>query len=670
MSKVRSFLVLSLFVVGVAACDNIPTTDGGVDADTGGEAGADTNVTVCVAASDCDNGLFCDGDETCAPGSPGAGADGCVAGTPPCAASACDEGADVCSCDDPDGDGDGHDAEACGGDDCDDTDNNRYPGNEEVCDTEGHDEDCVETTVGDTDVDTDGFIDAMCCNTVYGTCGDDCDDGDVNVNPGASEMCNGTDDNCSGGVDEMVGGAPTLCPGGACVTGRCNFTSWDIGIPLTGDESASRIDMDFDGNVYVTAVFRETIQIGGMTFVPETGAVSERDVIVVSFSPTGAFRWARAFQSAEWDYIGDVKADKMEPIVYVRIGVGVPAFDPGGGERSLRPFGDLSFVVALNSADGTYLWDYAWVDSAGTNDSYLGRLVAVPGGGVVLASAPRTTISFDSGASEWPSVHLVQFATSGTVVWERGHGDHSVQQPEISDLILSSGNLAVVGTFRSPHDFGGGLSSPSGRDYFVAAYDATNGAYQWLYHQPSGGTQQAVAGASDGLGGVYFLGSFLDDAIIEPGVTDPIEGQLDGFLAHLDAAGAYDWHRVFHGMTAVDAFYGSGLTLDAEGVVAVGGFQGRLDFGSRVKIGAASPEFSGFVAAYGPSGLPRWDIVYSASPDPSAPTRLPTIIFDDVVAGPGNSTAIVGDFGGIADFGSGSGPSLSRRDTIVVRLAD
>ena len=60
-----------------------------------------------------------------------------------------------------DADGDGVDSVACGGDDCDDNDPNRYPGNIEVC-NEGRDEDCDMTTGGNSDSDGDGFADWTC----------------------------------------------------------------------------------------------------------------------------------------------------------------------------------------------------------------------------------------------------------------------------------------------------------------------------------------------------------------------------------------------------------------------------------------------------------------------------------------------------------------------------
>ncbi|MCZ7685199.1 MAG: putative metal-binding motif-containing protein [Sandaracinaceae bacterium] len=107
-----------------------------------------------------------------------------------------------------DADGDGHDSVACGGNDCDDADANRFPGNIEVCNTV--DEDCDATTLGgprDADADGDGFVDERCCNPDADgglVCGDDCDDARPGVHPSAIESCNGVDDDCADGIDEGV----------------------------------------------------------------------------------------------------------------------------------------------------------------------------------------------------------------------------------------------------------------------------------------------------------------------------------------------------------------------------------------------------------------------------------------------------------------------------------
>jgi hypothetical protein len=106
-----------------------------------------------------------------------------------------------------DADGDGVPA----ADDCDDQDATVYPDAPELCN--GVDDDCdgqVDED-GDTlwyaDGDGDGFgdpsISELGCEPGVGfvATGDDCDDADPAVFPGAEEVCNGIDDNCDGEID-------------------------------------------------------------------------------------------------------------------------------------------------------------------------------------------------------------------------------------------------------------------------------------------------------------------------------------------------------------------------------------------------------------------------------------------------------------------------------------
>ena len=125
-------------------------------------------------------------------------------------ASVCREGGPVVDCD---ADRDGARSLACGGDDCDDLDPNRFPGNVERCDT--LDQDCDPCTVGVRDDDMDGVTSDLCSNpgardtvceglVVEGdlASGADCDDTRAESRPGAEERCNGLDDDCDGRVDE------------------------------------------------------------------------------------------------------------------------------------------------------------------------------------------------------------------------------------------------------------------------------------------------------------------------------------------------------------------------------------------------------------------------------------------------------------------------------------
>lgn len=165
--------------------------------------------TVCSTNVDCDDGVFCDGVELCVPQSLNADARGCIGGDPACSASfICTEGTQSCdiNCANPDPDGDGHNSAACGGDDCDDLDADRFPGNPETClDGHGgaHDEDCNPLTFGSLDADGDGEVSNVCCNDNAGTptCGTDCDDTDRSRRSGQIEFCDLIDNDCDGTSD-------------------------------------------------------------------------------------------------------------------------------------------------------------------------------------------------------------------------------------------------------------------------------------------------------------------------------------------------------------------------------------------------------------------------------------------------------------------------------------
>jgi len=107
----------------------------------------------------------------------------------------------------PDCDGDGHSSVNFGGTDCDDADNERFPGNNEVADNNGHGEDCDYTTYGMIDRDGDGHIDIHARNTTNTgqvISGDDCNDNSRGVHPGVPEVCNQIDDDCNTAIDDAV----------------------------------------------------------------------------------------------------------------------------------------------------------------------------------------------------------------------------------------------------------------------------------------------------------------------------------------------------------------------------------------------------------------------------------------------------------------------------------
>ncbi|MFO0683854.1 MAG: putative metal-binding motif-containing protein [Sandaracinus sp.] len=183
---------LALWALALAACG--PGPGEAIDASRADASG-------CRVSADCDDGVFCDGVESCVAGR-------CAPGPAVCTGQFCDEANRQCTAPcsgEMDADGDGARAIACGGEDCDDHDPARAPGLAETCDAAGVDEDCDPTTLGTRDADGDGYVDAACCN-VRGDgardCGPDCDDAQAGTHPGVPEACNATDDDCDGATDE------------------------------------------------------------------------------------------------------------------------------------------------------------------------------------------------------------------------------------------------------------------------------------------------------------------------------------------------------------------------------------------------------------------------------------------------------------------------------------
>ena len=204
----------SLFLIALVGCGDDGTPDPGLDAgptdpDTGPRP-PDSGPLECEDDTECDDGVFCNGPETCASSTCAAGAPVSCDDDIACTTDTCSEEMRSCTHVAPDADGDGRRDASCAGptgplgDDCDDADPNRYPGNAEVCDPE-HDEDCDLRSAGYRDLDSDDYSDARCCNVDLGggsTCGDDCNDMAAGVHPGEADSCDGRDNDCDATVDE------------------------------------------------------------------------------------------------------------------------------------------------------------------------------------------------------------------------------------------------------------------------------------------------------------------------------------------------------------------------------------------------------------------------------------------------------------------------------------
>jgi len=244
----------------LGACTPPAEDCGPMDLGNGVDDDCDTLVdegcgTPCRDDTDCDDGLPCNGVESCFFG-------GCRPGTVPtcgdglrCTVDSCDDALGGCVhtaddrfCDD---------ALFCNGPEVCDPVLDCRPGTAPSCDDSvactddicggGAPGACIRTT---RDTDRDGHGDRS-CPVSGGVPADDCDDSRAAVYPGAPELCNGIDDDCDAACDEAF----ACCRGatGACTTG-CGTTgtrvcstlcSWGLCSPPA--EICNGVDDDCNG---------------------------------------------------------------------------------------------------------------------------------------------------------------------------------------------------------------------------------------------------------------------------------------------------------------------------------------------------------------------------------------------------------------------------------------
>ncbi|MFO0631209.1 MAG: putative metal-binding motif-containing protein, partial [Polyangiales bacterium] len=240
------------------ATDTAPTDTSPADAPTVDTSPSDTPPPVdatprCGRDFQCDDGVFCNGAEVCAPTDPAADARGCAPPTSPrcMTGQRCDERMGRCltMCEvDGDADDDGFDAVMCGGPDCDDARASVHPGAPELCN--GRDDDCdAMTDEAGAALCSLAFATAACragacgvatCSSGYGDC-----DG-VGSN-GCESPLSADALNCGacGRICAVAANAMTMgCRAGACVVATCRtgFADCD-GMSANGCELDARADV-------------------------------------------------------------------------------------------------------------------------------------------------------------------------------------------------------------------------------------------------------------------------------------------------------------------------------------------------------------------------------------------------------------------------------------------
>ena len=328
--------------------------------------------------------------------------------------------------------------------------------------------------------------------------------------------------------------------------------------------------------------------------------------------------------------------------------------------------GDSGDAPDGGSGDAQPILDWAF-RFGGENQARAQALVTDGSGNVVVVGSFRSSIEIgdEELTADDRGMYIVSFAPGGSYRWGTAF-ESTVPSRSVAPLdvgVDSAGNVYVVGSFGGSVDFGGGpLQAADSADVFVLSL-TEGGDYRWSTSFGGSGGDIARSVAISPSGDSYVTGSF-HDVVDVGGVSLEAVGNVDIFLASLDASGTHRWAQAF-GNSGND----EGLQIAVRGDASVflgGSFVGTIDLGGQE---LESPDVgSNFIAEFSPAGTHRWSRIVGVG----GVVSIRGLDANDtglLVSGDfGGSSVGAADAPGTVDFGTGPIRSMGNRDPFVLRL--
>lgn len=377
---------------------------------------------------------------------------------------------------------------------------------------------------------------------------------------------------------------------------------WSARLGGTDAESGRDIAADAKGNVYVTGIFRDTVDFGDGQKLTADGP----DGFVAAIGPDGKTRWARRMGGKEDDIADAIALDPQGNVLVT--GSFSYELEIGNGKLMSAGADDL-FVVKLDPA-GKRLWG----KRLGGGDVDAGEGVAVDAkGNIAVIGLYSQDVEVGkqqlTGAGD-TDILLTVIAPDGQIVWAKGWGSMGADEGRAVGFD-KDGNLFALVEFSREIDFGGGpLKSGGNRDLAVIKLDPT-GAHIWSRRFGAQLDELAQSLAVDPVGSVVVTGSFDDVLDLGDGAPMKTAGRSDVFIVKLGPDGATLWARR---LGEKDEDIGAAVAVDEWGnVYATGWFWRQLELGADVNKSAGKKDM--FLVALDPKGDPLWSKSFGGKED-------------------------------------------------------
>ena len=442
-----------------------------------------------------------------------------------------------------------------------------------------------------------------------------------------------------------------LC-GATVLTAQAPQWLWAVGAGGTGGDAGESIEIDSQGNQYVTGYFSDTVTFGSQTL----SSNGDLDIFVAKLDPSGNWLWAAQAGGTDRDCGFDISLDSAGNAYVVGYFKCAATF----GSHTLTANGYWSSDIFVAKLDPNGNW--IWAVNAGGTEYDVGFGIALDGAGNAWVTGyfggTATFGNVTLTTNGYYDIFVAKLDSSGNWLWAVKAG--GTESDEGTNIIVDGmGNAWVTGMFKETTTFGSHTLTASGQfDSFVAKLDSSG---NWLWAVKAGGTESDEGNgiAVDGVGNAYVTGYFGDTTTFGS-QTLTSSGSDDIFVAKLDSSGNWIW-AVQAGGISIDRGYD--IVVDGEGNAWVTGhFYGTATFGSHT-LTASGGAYDGdmFAAKLDPSG--NW--IWAAQAGGISNQGGNGIVVD----GAGN-TYVTGYFGGTTNFGSQTVTSSGGNDIFVAKLGN
>jgi hypothetical protein len=196
----------------------------------------------------------------------------------------------------------------------------------------------------------------------------------------------------------------------------------------TGYDRGTGVDVDSDGNIFVTGTFRGTADFDPGPGVDEHTMIPPyEDVFITKLHPDGSYAWTRTYDPGLGVQGGPIAVDADGAAVITGAFMGTIDFDPTDGVDLRSSLGDSEDVfVTKVHGDGAYAWTY----TVGGPAIDRGRGVALDASGNVFVTGEFwETVDFDPGtaldvrtSTGADDVFVTGLTQDGAYEWTRAFG--------------------------------------------------------------------------------------------------------------------------------------------------------------------------------------------------------------------------------------------------------